>query len=280
MLITSCGGNSYCHTQTPTSPMVARFGAPADLVFDPLPVDGAADEDAALRRLVRAVGVTHRHRNAVYASVVGGSMPPVGRPPVPDLREAAAAYRTYAGTSDATGTPLPGIQTPTGAEILRNWLACGAPVVERTTEASDVALCTTNADCDVTRACDVDLGECKPVGEVVARRATELTPTWSSIHANIIRPSCATLGCHIGASSFNMLDLNNSADAYEALTMRDATAACGMGAYVTAGDPDASVLIDKLQVTPSCGGRMPPSGLSAETVAVITEWVMNGAMND
>ncbi len=280
LLITSCGGSSYCHTQSPTSPMVSRFGAPADLVFDPLIIDGAADEAEAQARLLRAVSVTHRHRDEVYASVVSGVMPPRGRTPVPDLREAAAAYRTYAGAADAEGTPLPGVQTTEGEEILRNWLACGSPVVERTTEPSTVLPCTANADCDVTRACDLDLGECRPVGDIVARRATELTPTWSSIHANVIRPSCATVGCHIGASAFNMLDLSNRDDAYMALTTRDASAGCGMRSYVTGGDPAMSVLIDKLQVMPSCGGRMPPSGLSADTVAVITEWVMNGAMDD
>jgi hypothetical protein len=280
LMITSCGGASYCHTQTPTSSTVPRYGAPADLDFDPLIVDGAPDEQEAQARLLAAVGAIHRHRDAVYASVVSGVMPPRGRPPVPDLREAAAAYRTYAGASDMTGTPLPAIQTTEGEEILRNWLACGSPVVERTSEPATILPCTQNSDCDVTRACDLDLGECRPVGDVVARRATELTPTWSSIHANVIRPSCATVGCHIGASSFNMLDLSDRAMAYEALTTRDATAGCGMRSYVTAGDPSMSVLIDKIQVMPSCGGRMPPSGLSAETVAVITEWVMNGAMND
>ena len=280
LLITSCGGSSYCHTQSPTSSMVPRYGAPADLVFDPLTIDGAADEAEAQARLLRAVSVTHRHRDAVYASVVSGVMPPRGRPPVPDLREAAAAYRTYAGASDAEGTALPGIQTTEGEEILRNWLACGSPVVERTTEPATVLPCTSNADCEVTRACDTDLGECRPVGDIVARRETELVPTWSSIHANVIRPSCATVGCHIGASAYNMLDLSDREDAYVALTTRQATMDCGSRDYVSGGDPAMSVLIDKLQVMPSCGSRMPPSGLSADTVAVITEWVMLGAMND
>ena len=67
-----------------------------------------------------------------------------------------------------------------------------------------------------------------------------------------------------------------------ALTTRDASSGCGMRSYVTPGstDPAMSVLLDKLQVMPSCGGRMPPSGLSADVVAVIQQWVMNGAMND
>ncbi len=279
LLIASCGGSSYCHTQTP---MVPRFGAPADLVFDPLLVEGAPDEEEAQLRLLRAAATTHRYRDAVYASVVSGTMPPRGRPPVPDLREAAAAFRTYGPLDPPTGSPLPAINSAEGAEMLRNWLACRGPVIERTLPSSDPVTCVSDADCELTRTCDPGTGECRPVGDTVPRRATDLEPTWSSIHANVIRTSCATSGCHIGASSFNMLDLSDREDAYVALTTRDGSAGCGMRSYVTPGDADPmmSLFIDKLQVMPSCGGRMPPSGLSADVVAVIEEWVMNGAMND
>jgi len=279
LLIASCGGSSYCHTQTP---MVPRFGAPADLVFDPLLVEGATDEEEAQRRLLRAASTTHRYRDAVYASVVSGTMPPRGRPPVPDLREAAAAFRTYTGPTDMRGTELPAINSASGAEMLRDWLACRAPVSGRTVAATDPAPSAPTPASEPTPAAHPDTGPCAPVGDTVPRRATELEPTWSSIHVNVIRPSCATAGCHIGASSFNMLDLSDREDAYMALTTRDSTAGCGMRSYVTPGDADPmmSLFIDKLQPTPTCGGRMPPSGLSADVVAVIEEWVMNGAMND
>jgi hypothetical protein len=278
LLVTSCGGGSYCHTQTPMAP---RYGAPGDLVFDVLLVDGAVDEDDALRRLFRAQNAAYRHRDGVYASVVSGTMPPVGRPPVPDLREAASAFRRYTGPMDTTGTPLPLVQSEEGREILRNWLACGAPVVERTTEA-DLPTCERDADCAVTGVCLMDTGECRPVGDVVEVRPTALEPTWTSIFVNVIRPSCASVGCHVGASAFNMLDLSDREMAYEALTTRDASTFCSERPYVTPGssDPTMSVLLDKLQPTPTCGGRMPPSGLSADVAMVIEEWVMLGAMND
>jgi hypothetical protein len=277
LLMTSCGGESYCHTQTPTAP---RFGAPADLVFDVLPVDGAVDEDEALARLFRAQNAAYRHRDGVYGSVVTGTMPPAGRPPVPDLREAASAFRRYAGPMDATGTLLPPVQSPEGREILRNWLACGAPVVERSA-AVDLPICTRGSDC-VSGVCLPDTGECQPVGDVVEPRPVALEPTWTSIFSNVIRRSCATAGCHVGASAFNMLDLSDREMAYEALTTRNASALCGERPYVTAGtsDPTMSVLLDKLQPTPTCGGRMPPSGLSADVARVVEAWVMRGAMND
>jgi hypothetical protein len=276
LLVSSCGGSSYCHTQTP---MAQRFGAPADLVFDLMLTDGEAEVEAAQRRLRRAQTSAYRHRDLVFNSVVSGAMPPAGRPPVPDLREASEAWLRYDGPMDPTGTPLPHVQTAEGEDILRNWLACGAPVVEATVE-TDLQDCMRNSDCELTNVCDTDLGTCQPVGDIVAPRPTALEPTWTSIFANVIRPSCATVGCHQGASAFNMLDLSDRAMAYTALTTRDASAGCGMDPYVTAGDPSMSLLIDKLQPMPGCGGRMPPSGLNAETVAVIEEWVMRGAMND
>ncbi len=279
LLIASCGGASYCHTQTPDAP---RFGAPGDLVFDVLPIDGASDEVSAQRALLRATRSAYRHRDGIYASVVTETMPPAGRPPVPDLRAAAAAFVR------ADGMPLPEIQSELGREILRNWLACGAPVVERTTAPSAAETCNDDADCPITGLCDpLAMGaasrECRPVGDIVAARPIALEPTWTSIFANVIRPSCATVGCHAGATSANMLDLSNAADAYAALTTRDSSATCGSAPYVTAGDPSGSALIDKLRPTQTlCAGssRMPPSGLSAATVAVIEEWVMRGAMND
>lgn len=276
LLLSSCGASSYCHTQTEGA---QRFGAPADLVFDLLLTDGAPDAEAAQRRLRRAQTSAYRHRDLVFNSVVSGAMPPAGRTPVPDLREASDAWRRYASAMDTTGTPLPHAQSAEGEEILRNWLACGSPVVEATVEG-DLPPCESNADCAITNVCDTDLGTCQPVGDIVAPRPTALEPTWTSIFSNVIRPTCATVGCHQGASAFNMLDLSDRTMAYTALTTRDASAGCGMAPYVTAGDPTMSVLIDKLQPVPSCGGRMPPSGLNTETVAVITEWVMRGAMND
>jgi len=280
LLIASCGGASYCHTQTPGAP---RFGAPGDLVFDVLPIDGATDDEQAQRRLLRATRSAYRHRDGIYASVLTATMPPVGRPPVPDLRAAATAF-----VRARDGSDLPTVQSDEGREILRNWLACGTPVVERTSPPSTAPTCDDNGDCPITGVCEeVATGamsrECPPVGDLVGPRPTSPEPTWPPNFGNVIRPSCAIVGCHVGASAANMLDLSNAEDAYIALTTRDSSATCGTAPYVMPGDPSASAFVDKLQPTLTlCAGssRMPPSGLSADTVAVIEEWVMRGAMND
>ncbi|RLB52556.1 MAG: hypothetical protein DRJ42_14490, partial [Deltaproteobacteria bacterium] len=74
--------------------------------------DGPSTE--RLRRLQD--GFTNSPRN-LLGTVYSGSMPPTRNAPT------EPSYRS-----------LPALQTPEGREILRNWLACGAPVVERITE--------------------------------------------------------------------------------------------------------------------------------------------------
>lgn len=279
IMIASCGGSSYCHTQTDGVP---RFGAPADLVFDPVLTDSGDSEDgeATQRRLLHAWRETLSHRDAVYASVVTSTMPPAGRGTVPDLRQAAAAYRTYSGASDTEGTPLPGVLTTEGRELLRNWLACGAPVVGRSrAEAPEVA-CTTNADCPVSGVC-LSTGVCDPVGDFVERRSTgTLEPTWDSLFTNVFQPTCAVSGCHAGASAFNGLDFSDSATAYTLVTTGTATSGCGGASYVIAGDSASSYLLDKMSSSPSCGATMPPTGaLSSTTLDVIAAWIDAGAAN-
>ena len=51
---------------------------------------------------------------------------------------------------------------------------------------------------------------------------------------------------------------------------------------VVAGEPDRSLLVDKLESdTPMCGARMPPGGqLSAEHLSLVRNWISAGAKND
>jgi hypothetical protein len=58
---------------------------------------------------------------------------------------------------------------------------------------------------------------------------------------------------------------------------------CGGKTYVVAGQPDASLVYDKLaNETPSCGVRMPASGtvLTAAEIATVRGWIAAGAKND
>jgi hypothetical protein len=58
---------------------------------------------------------------------------------------------------------------------------------------------------------------------------------------------------------------------------------CSGKTYVVAGQPDASLLYDKLaKAKPSCGERMPASGtvLADAEIATVRAWIMAGALNN
>jgi len=119
----SCGAGTFCHASG--VPSEDRFGAPAALDLDV----GVALEPAELERLRRARRAAWNMRHAVYEQVASGAMPPPGAAGDTAL-SSAPRYRAHLGTADERA--LPQIASPEGLEILRNWLACGAHVIEAT----------------------------------------------------------------------------------------------------------------------------------------------------
>jgi hypothetical protein len=108
---------------------------------------------------------------------------------------------------------------------------------------------------------------------------------------NIMGSSCAVLGgCHsasdLGAtlgqnisSAAANFDLSTAEAAYENLVGdSEASELCGGGARVIPGDPDGSVLIQRLEGD-GCGDQMPQGGepLPEKTLARIREWIADGA---
>jgi hypothetical protein len=56
---------------------------------------------------------------------------------------------------------------------------------------------------------------------------------------------------------------------------------CSGETYVTAGDPEGSLLYQKVAAAPMCGMRMPPGGMvDAVSVELLKGWIMGGAKND
>lgn len=118
----SCGNGAFCHAELASD----RFGAPAGLDFD-LALAMTADETDRLRR---GQHDAYQWRHEILQQVDDGAMPP----------------GTTGKQVAALGIPyrdLPALDSSAGREILRNWLACGVPVVERTAQdrpASTVAV--------------------------------------------------------------------------------------------------------------------------------------------
>ncbi|MBX3246728.1 MAG: hypothetical protein KF901_06040 [Myxococcales bacterium] len=116
----SCGRARFCHSAAAEG--ADRFGAPAGLDFDVAIVSG--DDEPALARLAAGRDQITRRPRAILHEVERGTMPPWGR--ATEIPHAdSPRYRR------ADGARLDYVDSHEGLEALRNWLACGAPVVER-----------------------------------------------------------------------------------------------------------------------------------------------------
>jgi len=90
------------------------------------------------------------------------------------------------------------------------------------------------------------------------------------VQDNIGAPSCVT--CHGGICG---LDLGTAQDAFDNL-VNVQSSCCFPDIHVVPGDPDASVLFQKLG-TPACGQPMPLGGTFAGDANVIRDWILAGA---
>jgi hypothetical protein len=104
---------------------------------------------------------------------------------------------------------------------------------------------------------------------------TPLLPEFDSIQSNVLTPICAT--CHSGAAA--PLGLRLDAGASYAMLVNAPSVEAPSLKRVTPGNPDASYLIHKIEGTATAGGRMPLGGpaLTAEVIAIIRQWIANGA---
>jgi hypothetical protein len=307
LLSATCGSGQFCHGASATGP--ARYGVPRGLDFDfgIVCTNGPCIPfDPAIERLHRSQKKVLSHASLVLDVVRSGSMPPgpVGQDVIrraPGFRQVSLAPgavfslrdQTFACADLPPGTCedgqleatienplLPALGTHEGDEILRNWIACGAPVVESTGEPGASA---TGGDCGIP-------GEQGHTGTCVVRIPAPIDPpeqTWTSIYATVIGPRCGQ-SCHTPSDSTNFdrsqLDLSNQLIAYQSLFEREAGGQeCdGMGTLIVPGSPDDSLLIQKMERTQGCGDPMPTgtSAIDPRVTAVIRAWISAGAPNN
>ncbi len=300
----TCAG-AFCHSSEaknevdPNAPDPRR-GVPGGFDFD-LPI---ADGDEASVRATLARARTQQARIAdnaasMWGAIESGDMPRKTQAldPFEKFHEAIFAFARDTAAEDRV--EVPGLETDEGKELARNWLACGAPIIDRldTTvlpagvapvgdaAARDPLLrCTTDTECPRGGRCYVDLGECG------------VQPTWPELFASVIAPRCGVEGCHGGIppgrmepTGLMLLDPDDSDVSYDSLvSIASMGAACSdtPRTRVIADDPTNSLLIKKLEGvsgTPDgaeCGDRMPQGGpyLSPATIAAFREWIDAGAL--
>jgi hypothetical protein len=135
------------------------------------------------------------------------------------------------------------------------------------------ALCMTGA----LAGCAGDGAGLDENGRPEGESGGSLQPTFQSIQANVFTPVCT--GCHAGAAA--PLGLRLEEGASYALLVNAPSVEVPAVRRVQPGNPNASYLIQKLEGTAARGGRMPLNqpALPAETIAVIRQWIADGAPN-
>lgn len=116
-----------------------------------------------------------------------------------------------------------------------------------------------------------------PAGEVT------FTMLYDEVFSDSI--TCSSFYCHAGGGQGLMmtgLDTSKKDALYDLLVNQDASDNCPGWKRVVPGDPDKSLLLQKLGASPPCGVRMPKDmeALSASQIARIRSWIQDGAKND
>ena len=315
ILQASCGNGQFCHTPNATGG--DRIGVPRGLDFDVAlactdesddptcanlqPCEGSADTAYCqrLRRLAGNRGSVVAWAEEIHFQISEGTMPP-----------GAAGARVQDDTLWIRGnsSDLPRLNTPEGKNIVRNWLACGAPVVART---------------EIAPSPESELAECDSLeGEICVYSGPQVLPdpTWSSIYWTVIFTTCVV--CHGpangnidenpdnplpggpipgGASqqALDALDLtgSNTTDtsnwAFESHSRLVDVPASPAGACseeqpvpidVIPNDSAGSLMIQKMRAIQTCGGEMPlgpgTQTIPTPVIEVIEQWIDAGAPNN
>ena len=129
--------------------------------------------------------------------------------------------------------------------------------------------------CVLLGACAGDGSGLDENGRPIGEEAQELQPTLASIQSNVFTPICAP--CHSGASAPVGLSLEEGAS--YAMLVNAPSGEAPTVLRVAPGSPDASYLVQKIEGVAEVGGRMPLNGppLAAEVIAVIRQWIAEGA---
>jgi len=309
---TTCGAGQFCHS--PAAVGAARYSAPAGLNFDvelactdetqdptcATPIDSCADgqTDSAyctrLKSLHDNQNQINRWAEGIIQEMRAGAMPPgeAGR----DVADPRAWIRT------SNGDPLPPIESGEAQEIVRNWLACGAPVIARTELAP--------VEPQVPTECpSVDDEICYFSGPQEPPPA----PEWNEIYWSVIFTRC--VDCHgpnnpnpdenpdrlgqdipggLSPAAFEALDLTGESDtntadwaqeSYLAVVDESAYApgVCGGAGrtIVIPFDSSGSLMIQKMRDIQDCGDEMPPGQILSEVIiGIVEDWIDMGAEND
>jgi hypothetical protein len=281
---------SGCHQSTVTGE--GRHGAPAGLDFDLNPVEATATTESAENDKGRTYSVLEpdavnglrerqrkvfTERNRIWQQVKDGLMPPDGKFEI--FKKAVTSIFDSEEASPCTrGEAFKDLDAKSTQDVLRNWLACQAPIVESyggPVEANGVAgkagyqylACEEGT----TPEGDAGVGDAGSGGTVI---------TIEQVWDDILDPALCS-ACHPAVD--DSVDLTTADKAYEALVL-DTAIKCAKNnkPYVTPGDPSKSFIYEIVSSdTPACSQRMPQGGtLTAAQLKKISDWITQGAKRE
>jgi hypothetical protein len=259
----SCA-SAFCHTAGATGDQ--RKGVPHGLDFD-VAVLTVQSLESDVIRLRKGVTAIRDEAEEIYSQVESGAMPP-GKEG--EAARANIAWKAQTAMGSLIDALLPDVASKDGTELLRNWLACGAPVISATSDAPPALL-----------------AEATKFGDTGQSLGTLVEPTFESIFANVFEGECRA--CHISGGPYSndqSVEFDDLDHAYDSIVGPNAFSggSCdGRGALIVPGDCEGSLLYQKLlpegETMNPCGDPMPLGGdpLSADTLAAICEWIDTGA---
>jgi hypothetical protein len=108
-------------------------------------------------------------------------------------------------------------------------------------------------------------------GSELSPQMTSCEPEIAHIREAIFLPSCSQAGCHGREQPAATLDLTG--EHVEGALVGKPSALCDNAVLVVPGDPEASLLYQKV-TSPTCGARMPPAqALPAAMVECLKQWI-------
>jgi hypothetical protein len=287
----SCAAGQ-CHSSGATGE--ARQGVPKGLDFNVEPAavlaadaEGAVQsagvwvDRAQLSRLRQNQRSVFDWRDEIWEQVEDALMPPDGVGA--SYRQAslgAVLVRSPNGQACQAGEPFEPFAKASTREIMRNWLACGAPVVEVSSESVPV-----NTLAKVAAGNPGTVGQQMPL--CGGGDACDDPITFDDLYTKVIQQSCVT-GCHAPGGFPGEYLLHTKETAYETLTTSDGGSDnCGRNqpvpASVVPGKPEESYILTKMGAADLanfnlCGLPMPLGQNKLECgVRQMAAWILAGA---
>jgi hypothetical protein len=231
----------------------SRRGAPFGLNFDLGPLSSSSTP-TNISGLRAGLAEVHDRAGDMWGEISGGTMPPGKAGERPDQEWK---------TADGKSAGLPGLGTDTGKATVRNWLACGAPIVSGVTGAvSDAS--------GLGKLVDPPKG-----GGTGAKTFDDIYP--------LVFQGCST-SCHNPTGIKVGLDFTSKDATIKSLVDKaphvgdEAMCSTQTTKLIVAGSCKDSLVYKKLKPNPPCGSQMPiGQPLPDSSIQALCDWIDAGA---